>query len=54
MRGMGRHFKNFLRQMVDAVEETASAGNEDSGAGLINERFFFELAFQKLKSFAQA
>src|SRR2546428_9236826 len=39
-----RQFENFLSQMIDAAQVTASAGNENSFADVINERFFFELA----------
>src|SRR5438105_5975426 len=51
---MRRHFKNFSGQMIDAVEQTAAAGDKDSSAGGIDERFFFDGALEQLESFAEA
>ena len=53
MRDVRRHFENLLGQMIDAVQETASAGDENTFADVIDERFFVEPALEQLKSFAQ-
>ncbi len=40
--------------MIDPVHQTASTGNENSGADIIDERFFLDRAFEQFKSLAQA
>src|SRR5215469_6369551 len=47
-----RHFENFLRQVINAVKEAATAGNENPGAEIAEKRLLFEPAFEQLKSFA--
>ena len=54
VRDMGRHLEDFLREMIDAIEQAASAGDENSGSGEIDERFFLQFAFEELQTFAQA
>ena len=50
MRG---HFENFFREMIDTIEETASTGNENAGTEIIDERLFFESAFEEFKDLQQ-
>jgi hypothetical protein len=47
------HFENFLREMIDTVEKTASTRNENTGTEVINEWFFFESAFKEFKILLQ-
>ena len=51
---VGRYFKNFSGEMIDAAQNTASARNEDTGAEITEIRFFFESALEQLERFAQA
>ena len=53
MRDVRRHFKNFARQMVDPVHQTAAAGNENPSAAIIDERLLFDRPLEQLESFAQ-
>src|SRR5262249_57021812 len=48
-----RHFENLARQMIDPIQQTASAGNENSSAHIIDERFFFDCALEQFKNLAQ-
>ena len=54
MRDVCRHFENLFREIVDAIEEAASACDENSSAQVIDEWFVIEPAFEQLKSLAQA
>src|SRR5919198_504561 len=40
-------------EIIDAIEEAASASDENTSAEVINEWFFIEPALEQLKSFAQ-
>ena len=42
VRDVGRHLENFAGKMIDSVEQTASAGDENPSADIINERFVFD------------
>src|SRR6266481_3634016 len=48
------HFENLFREIIDAIEEAASACDENSSAQVIDEWFVIEPAFEQLKSLAQA
>jgi len=48
------HFENLFREIIDAIEKAASAGNENTAAEVIDEWFFVEPAFEQLKSLAEA
>jgi hypothetical protein len=39
-----RHFKNLLREVIDAAQLAATPGDEHSRAGVIEEGFFPQLA----------
>src|SRR6185503_9356616 len=54
VRQVGRYVENLRREMIDSVQKTAAAGNENAGAQIAEIRFFFESALEQLKSFAQA
>src|SRR6266404_9829675 len=43
---VGRHFENFAGEMIDAVDQAAATGDKNAGADVIDERFFFESAFE--------
>ena len=43
MRG---HFENLFREIVDAIEKTASARYENTAPQVINEWFFIKSAFE--------
>ena len=45
-----RHLENFFREMIDTIKKAATAGNENAGAEIIDERFLFEPAFEQLES----
>ena len=47
-------FENFLGEMVDPVQMTAPAGDENAFADVIDERFFLELSLEQLERFAQS
>ena len=46
VRDMRGHFENFFREIIDAIEKTASAGDENTVAEVIDEWFFIEPAFE--------
>ena len=46
MRDVRRHFENLFREIIDTIEEAASAGEENTPAEVIDERFFIEPAFE--------
>ena len=48
-----RNAENVFRQIVDSVEQTAAAGDENAFAEVVEERFLFERALEELKSLAQ-
>ena len=54
MRHVRGHFENFRSEMIDAVEKTASAGDANTGAEIIDEWFLFEPAFEEFKRFLQS
>ena len=54
MRDVRGHFENLFREIIDAIEEAASARDENTSAEVIDERFFIEPSFEQLKSFAEA
>ena len=51
VRDVRRHFKDFSREMIDPVEQAASAGDENARADVIDERFLFDCAFEQLEAF---
>src|SRR2546421_13091715 len=54
VRDVRGHFKNFARQMLDSVYQTAPAGDKHARAGIIDEGFFFERALEQLEGLTQA
>jgi hypothetical protein len=54
VRDVRGHFEDPFREIIDAIEEAASACDENSSAQVIDEWFVIESAFDQLKSFAQA
>ena len=54
MRDVRGQLENFFSQMIDAAEKTASAGDENAGAQVIDKWFLIESALQELESFSQA
>jgi hypothetical protein len=54
VRYVSGHFENFLREMIDTVEKTAPARNENTGTEVINEWFLFESAFEEFKILPQS
>src|SRR5438128_4876810 len=47
------HFKDFPSQIIDPVHQAASAGNENSGTDIIDERFFLDRTLEQFKNLAQ-
>ena len=47
------HFKDLAGQMVDSVHKAASTGDENSRAGIVDERFFLDGALEQFKNLAQ-
>ena len=54
MRHVRGQLENFFSEMIDAVEKTASAGDENAGAQVTDKWFLIEPAFEELESFSQA
>src|SRR5438552_16985879 len=54
VRDVRGHFENFLREMIDTIEKTASTGNENAGSEVIDERLFSESACEELHDFQQS
>src|SRR4030095_9028987 len=54
MRPMRGHFEIRSGKMIDAVQQTASAGNENAAADVIDEWLFFDRALQSLEDFTQS
>ena len=54
VRQIGRCFENLRREMIDSIQKTAPASNENAGAQLAEIRFLFQSAFEQLKRFSQA
>src|SRR5438874_12982045 len=54
VRQMRRHFKNLLGEMINPVKKAAAAGNENTGAEIINERLLIEPASEKLRRLAES
>src|SRR5262249_7752058 len=54
MRQVGWYYKNLRREMIDSIQKTAAASNENAGAQIAEIRFLFESAFEQLKRFAKA
>src|SRR5262245_30812691 len=53
VRQIGRYFENLPREMIDSVQKTAAASNENAGAQIAKVRFLFESAFEQFKRFPQ-
>ena len=49
-----RQFENFRGEMIDAIEKTASASDENAGADIVEIRFLVQPAFEQLERFAQS
>ena len=54
MRHVRGQLENLFRQMIDSVEKTASAGDENARAQVIDKWFLIESALQEFESFSQA
>src|SRR5437868_6813433 len=44
-----RNFEDFLSQMIDPLQQTAAASNENSFAHVIDKRFLIKRAFEQLE-----
>src|SRR5213596_2878852 len=45
---IGRYFENLLCEMIDSVQKTAAASDENARAEIPEIRFLFESAFEQL------
>jgi hypothetical protein len=48
------HFENFFREMIDAIEKTASPRDKNAGTEVIEEWFLLESAFEELEGLADS
>ena len=44
------HFENFFREMIDAIEKTASPRDKNAGPEIIEEWFLLESALEEVES----
>lgn len=54
MRHVRGRLENLFGKVIDAAEKTASAGDENAGAEVVDKWFLIESAFEEIESFSQA